>query len=240
MAHYNQEYFVRYILNIFAKHDSIIVNVGSANVNGSLKKYKNQVDIDLDAVEGVNVVANASSLPIVNNCADIYISSECYEHNPTWKKSIDEALRILKDDGLGILTVASLVRYEHGTKRTTPHASPGTNALGWNYYKNLYHKEIKNQFEKNTINNKYNILYNYYSSDLYVIFVKNPSKNKTEKINEIVKACGIENTLIYQADNWGEPLKLSLKLILSLVTRLIEYNITNEFLFIIKKLKIKK
>jgi SAM-dependent methyltransferase len=240
MAHYNQQNFILTMLDIVATKHSIIVNVGSANVNGSGFKYENQIDVDLIVADGVNVVADASNLPISCNSTDVYVSAECYEHNPSWKQSIHEAIRILKDDGIALLTIASLLRYEHGTQRTTPQASPGTNGLGWNYYKNLFHNEIKNEFKKASVKYFCKSYYNYYSADLYVIFVKNPTREKVAKINMALQSIESKNTLVYDSENWLKPLKLALKIILSLLSRSVGYNITNELLYILKKIKIKK
>ena len=52
-------------------------------------------------------------------------------------------LRMMKKDGMIIITCASLGRGEHGTKRTTPENSPLTNNIGWTYYKNLSKRDLK-------------------------------------------------------------------------------------------------
>ena len=47
-----------------------------------------------------------------------------------------------KSGGFLIFTCAITGRIEHGTDRTTPTSSPGTQSVGWDYYYNIEEKTL--------------------------------------------------------------------------------------------------
>jgi SAM-dependent methyltransferase len=89
-----------------------IVEIGSQNVNGSIRDYapqkSNYIGLDFAAGKGVDVVlTDAYKYPIEDNSVDIVVSSSCFEHADFFWLSYLEAMRILKPTGLFYLNVPS-------------------------------------------------------------------------------------------------------------------------------------
>lgn len=116
-----------------------VLEVGSKNINGSPRKYFwfcDYTGVDLSNGKGVDVVmdfttAGLIQLPTFNY--DVVISTEVLEHCERWEMCLKRMYWLLKPGGLLLITCASDDRIEHGTKRTTPYASPDT----LDYYRNI-------------------------------------------------------------------------------------------------------
>ena len=79
--------------------------------------------------------------------------------------------RMLKPGGLLIMTCASQGRREHGTTRSSPENSPGTQSLDWDYYRNLTAADFSCfAVGKKFSNSRFN--YNKFSRDLYFLGIK--------------------------------------------------------------------
>ncbi len=74
-----------------------------------------------------------------------------------------------KSGGFLIFTCATRGRLEHGTDRTTPKASPGTQSVGWDYYYNLEEKDFVNKIDLSIIFDDFLFLKNSDSKDLYFL-----------------------------------------------------------------------
>jgi len=68
-----------------------------------------------------------------------------------------------------IFTCATQGRLEHGTQRTSPAESPGSQDIGWNYYKNLQAKDFTKQFPIGELFSQHLFVTNRRSKDLYFI-----------------------------------------------------------------------
>ena len=79
--------------------------------------------------------------------------------------------RMLKPGGLLIMTCASRGRREHGTTRTSPQNSPGTQALEWDYYLNLRESDF-GHFDLNGMFENCRFDHNKFSRDLYFLGIK--------------------------------------------------------------------
>ena len=180
-----------------------ILEIGSYEVNGSLRKYflnSNYLGIDLANGPGVDKVLDGSKIESLNRKFDIIISSECFEHASNWKEIFRAMINCIKDEGYVIMTCASKGRIEHGTKRSDffdsavhkyeVNGSPGTND---EYYKNLSKKDFFKNFNISSIFENYFFFYNIHSFDLYFIGQRKRSKESSlietleKKIKEINK-----------------------------------------------------
>lgn len=100
----------RYFFECYGKSflnttDTCVVDIGSQDVNGSLKdvcppqfRY-----IGVDFVEGKNVdviISDPYTLPFDSESIDILVSSSCFEHAEMFWLVFLEALRVLKPHGL--------------------------------------------------------------------------------------------------------------------------------------------
>lgn len=118
-----------------------VLEVGSLNINGSVRKYFtscNYTGIDIGEGPGVDKVIAIHQLSEPNTY-DTLISTEMLEHDIHWKESLRSMYDNLKPKGLLILTCAGPTRQEHGTKRTTPGDSPYTT----DYYRNITLEDFK-------------------------------------------------------------------------------------------------
>lgn len=178
MAHIQQFEFISSVKNLFPNYfcNSKVLEIGSLNINGSVRQFFENCDYTgIDVAKGtcVDIVSKGEDFNAENNSYDVGISCECFEHNPHWIETFSNMIRMTKNDGIIIMTCASDGRAEHGTARTTPADSPLTISLGWNYYKNLNENDFRNNFDFNQIFKTYNFSVNNLSHDLYFYGIKN-------------------------------------------------------------------
>lgn len=174
--------FVKDILPDYFKNKRVL-DVGSGDINGNNRFLFENCQYDgNDVIEAPNVtiVSKTKDLPYENNTFDTIISTECFEHDPTYKESILKIYDLLKPGGLFLFTCASTGRPEHGTRRTTPNDSYGT--IGnlddmSDYYKNLTVKDLNKVLSLNTSFSAWNTYYNRQSADLYFVGIKKDKSN---------------------------------------------------------------
>ena len=76
------------------------------------------IGVDIAEGPGVDVVCKGQNLQYESAAFDVVVSCECFEHNPFWKETFTNMVRMLKPGGICLITCATLGRKEHGTKRT--------------------------------------------------------------------------------------------------------------------------
>jgi len=178
MSHPAMRSFAKEILeSIYSKiliKDCRVLEIGSYDVNGSIRSLITDIFlpkeyIGVDLIEGPNVdmVSSGHELDFPVESFDITISLECLEHNPYWKETLDNMRRLTKSNGYVIISCATLGRLEHGTTRTNPISSPGTQGKGWDYYMNLSEKNFPDTFL--TSFEDYCFWVNKYTYDLYFL-----------------------------------------------------------------------
>lgn len=127
---------------------AMVLDIGALDVNGNnryLFTDSNYVGVDVAPGPNVDVVSAGHKLMLPDDHFDIVISTECLEHDPHWRATLSNSLRMLKPGGLLVITCATTGRPEHGTRRTSPSDSPLTQELGdWaDYYRNLTEEDIR-------------------------------------------------------------------------------------------------
>jgi Methyltransferase domain. len=174
MARYEQLAFVELSFKFFISknyHQGIkVIEIGSYDVNGSVRKNFpscHYTGIDLINGPGVDIVSSGESVDLPDDTYDVAISCECFEHNQSWRGTFINMHRMTKPGGLMIITCASRGRTEHGTERTTPSDSPGTQFAGNAYYRNLNVRDFKTSFNLAGMFRHYQFFYNGISKDLY-------------------------------------------------------------------------
>jgi SAM-dependent methyltransferase len=92
------------------------LEVGSLNVNGTIRGYFNGPYIGVDFREGPDVdkVMNAHALDFADESFDVVISTEMLEHDSAFWISLSEMGRVLKQGGYLIITTRGLCFAEHG------------------------------------------------------------------------------------------------------------------------------
>lgn len=104
-----QRFFSTYLP---APVQALVVDVGSLDVNGSLRSVAppgcRYLGIDAAAGPGVDLVSqDPYALPLEAASADVVVSSSCFEHAEHYWLLFNEIMRILKPGGLFYLNVPS-------------------------------------------------------------------------------------------------------------------------------------
>jgi len=105
-----------------------ILDVGSYNVNGSLKTYDffgrdikwrdivggEYIGLDLGPGPCVDVVANANAMPFESSIFDLVLCLDMLEHDPNPLATLAEIGRVLTPDGFAIITTVDEDSPAHG------------------------------------------------------------------------------------------------------------------------------
>ena len=117
----------RLFLRNYAKAGSLVVELGSMNVNGTLRdtcpETATYVGLDFQAGPGVDIVVKPNApLPLASGTADIVIASSVFEHDLYFWETFLELVRIVKPKGTLYINTPSNGRY---------HRYPADN---WRFY----------------------------------------------------------------------------------------------------------
>lgn len=176
MAHREQGEYIAKIKSMFPSffNGGRVLEVGSLNINGTVRDQfnaKEYVGVDVGEGRGVDVVISGHEYDSEDQF-DCCISCECFEHNPHWKETFLNMVRLCKSGGLIVFTCATIGRPEHGTERTTPQDSPLTIAKGWHYYKNLTAEDFTSEIDFSRLFTEWAFDDNKQACDLYFYGVK--------------------------------------------------------------------
>jgi SAM-dependent methyltransferase len=171
MAHYTQQQFVNWMREFFPQFftGKRVLEIGSLDINGSVRRFFTNCDytgLDVGAGPGVDVVCGGQDFDAPSGSFDVVCSFEAMEHNPYWKETFANMLRLTRPGGMIIMTCATKGRPEHGTARSKPQDSPLTRDIGWDYYRNLAAKDFAGEFNLDEQFSVHLITHYYYSSDL--------------------------------------------------------------------------
>jgi len=220
MAHPQQLCFVSTLAqNLTQDYTRVkILEIGSYNVNGSIRDFfvgSDYIGTDLTDGPGVDFVSDGHLIDHGDNTYDITISCECFEHNPYWLETFLNMYRMTKEGGIVVFTCATRGRLEHGTRRTSPGFSPGTQDVGWDYYSNLEERDFTNRICFDDLFDSYLFLTNKNSHDLYFVgtktgesgmfafnkrqFIDDYTKNQLKVEIALRKKEGLSQSLFYHA-----------------------------------------
>lgn len=177
MAHAEQRAFIAAVAKHFPEYfvDAKVLEVGSLNINGSVRDFFSNCDylgLDVSAGRDVDLVCEGQKYDGPSDWFDQVISCEAMEHNPHWAKTFSNMVRMCKPGGLVVMTCATVGRREHGTSRTTPESSPLTVELGWDYYRNLRKRDFAAALNLSTVFSHHRFWTNWRSFDLYFTGIK--------------------------------------------------------------------
>ncbi|WP_344302266.1 hypothetical protein [Nocardioides bigeumensis] len=132
--------------NVALIKDAKVLEIGSYDVNGSVRRTfaaaSEHVGVDLVEGPGVDRIGFGHEVVDATGTYDITLSTECFEHDPHWRETFANMVRLTRPGGLVTFTCASRGRPEHGTQRTQPSMSPGTQFVGSDYYQNLTERDF--------------------------------------------------------------------------------------------------
>lgn len=178
MAHQEQKDFCLKVKNnhpIFFNNKNVL-DVGSLDINGNNRYlFENCIIFGIDVGHGKNVdhVCKAHEFKTETRY-DVIISTECFEHDMFYDKTLNNIINLLEAGGMFIFTCATEGRAEHGTRRTTPCDAPLLSQYNdWqDYYKNLTEQDIRNVLTVDDIFSEYEFEINHISHDLYFWGIK--------------------------------------------------------------------
>jgi SAM-dependent methyltransferase len=154
MSHPEQLGFVRLMRELLCPSGGKILEIGSYNMNepdvGNRAIFSgyDYTGVDLAEGPGVDLVASGHEVDLPSDSFDVTLSAECFEHNPVWRETFANMYRLTGPGGVVIITCATKGRVEHGTTRSArPGFSPGTTAVGWDYYRNLTQADFERAFD---------------------------------------------------------------------------------------------
>lgn len=150
MSHQTQQEYCARIKERFPEYffRKTVLDVGSLDINGCNRDLFidcNYIGIDIEEGNNVDVVGLAHELQMPDNYFDTIVSTECFEHDMFWERSLWNIVRMLDKGGLFFFTCATEGRGEHGTKKSSPSCSPFTSKIPeWeDYYRNLTEEDIR-------------------------------------------------------------------------------------------------
>ena len=174
MAHPQQAEFFATVRDHYANHfrSARVLEVGSLDINGSVRDLFSDCQytgVDLQPGRGVDLACPGHLLDLPTASFDTTISAECFEHNPFWRETLANMLRMLRPGGLVTISCATTGRKEHGTSRTNADASPFTVQERWDYYRNLTAGMLERGVHLAGWLSDWHCWVNYVSYDLYFV-----------------------------------------------------------------------
>ncbi|WP_201159284.1 class I SAM-dependent methyltransferase [Rhodoplanes elegans] len=175
--HAEVHYCIETVRSVFPEFfdGGAVLEIGSADLGGSARQHfqaRDYIGVDLAPGPGVDVVGNGAVVEF-DRLFDVAISVECFEHNPQFLETLKNMVRHTRPGGLVLMTCASTGRPEHGTTRSYPTMSPGTVAVGWDYYRNLVAEDFASLPLEEWFSG-YRFFTNRVSCDLYFVGLKRP------------------------------------------------------------------
>lgn len=86
---------------------SKVIEFGSMNINSSIRDYFTATDytgVDWRAGDKVDLVSLAHLVPFEDKTFDTVVSASMLEHDPYWEASLMTMARLMKDDGVLIIS----------------------------------------------------------------------------------------------------------------------------------------
>lgn len=109
---------LRWVQRTVAEHDLAmcsVLEVGSYDVNGSVRQFFHGPYTGIDTREGpgVDKVADAHDLPFGDNEFEVVVSTEMLEHDPAFWLSVPEMVRVLVPGGWLLVTARGIGFAQH-------------------------------------------------------------------------------------------------------------------------------
>lgn len=179
MAHIEQQLFCLGARDRFPQYfrGVRVLDCGSLDINGSnrgLFENSHYTGIDVGLGPNVDTVCKTHEFTAPDGAYDTIISTECFEHDQFWPKSLANISRMLKSGGFLLFTCATEGRPEHGTRRSKPEDSPLTVQHGdWgDYYRNLTEADMVAVWPVASLFAAYEFVVNSTAHDIYFWGIK--------------------------------------------------------------------
>jgi SAM-dependent methyltransferase len=155
----------------------LVLDIGSLDINGNNQYLFDEcmyIGVDLLPGRNVDIACLGHQLNLPDRSIDVIISTECFEHDQYYEKTLQNIVRMLKPGGLLLFSCASTDRPEHGTRRTRPQDAPLTQEFAeWgDYYKNLIEEDVRLAIDIDAIFGRFAFSTNVEAHDLYFWGIK--------------------------------------------------------------------
>jgi SAM-dependent methyltransferase len=133
---------VQGVKNLFPEffHQKRVLEVGSLNINGSIREFFTDCDyVGIDCNPGPDVDIVCTAHKFVSRPFDVVCACETFEHDPFADLTVWNMLKLLKPGGLFFATAAGEGRPVHGTAAAIQAAGYKHEPFGPdpNYYANI-------------------------------------------------------------------------------------------------------
>jgi lipopolysaccharide biosynthesis protein len=179
MSHPEQVKFCKSVKALHSSYfsNALVVDIGSFDINGNNQYLFDDclyMGVDLKPGRNVDFASTGHQLNLPEESIDFIVSTECFEHDQYYKKTLLNIIRMLKPGGMFVFTCATTGRPEHGTNRVNPEDAPFILDLGdWgDYYKNLEESDIREVIDVESIFDTFKFSTNEKSHDLYFWGIK--------------------------------------------------------------------
>ncbi|WP_449235885.1 class I SAM-dependent methyltransferase [Azospirillum doebereinerae] len=149
-----------------------VLEIGSLDINGSIRQFFSNCEytgLDLGEGPGVDVICSGEDFSAKSRHFDVVVSCEAMEHNVRYRETFLNMLRVLKGNGLMIMSCATLGRHRHGMSDSMPDSSPFTSGGEKEFYYNLTQEEFTNIVNFDAWFSEWKFYANYQSHDLYFV-----------------------------------------------------------------------
>ena len=143
-----------------------VLDIGSLDINGNNRfLFEGGTYTGIDVGEGPNVDIVSLAHEFDAPAFEVIVSTECFEHDAYYAKSIQNIVRLLATGGLFLFTCATTGRPEHGTIRS----DGGRDAplMVTDYYKNLTEEDIRKVVDVSSLFEAYRFEIGHSTHDLY-------------------------------------------------------------------------
>jgi SAM-dependent methyltransferase len=181
------------------------LEVGSLNVNGTARDYFagcHYVGIDVGPGAGVDIVERGDRFAAPSASFDVVISCEAFEHDPDWQATFVNCVRLLRPNGIFIVTCATYGRQQHGTCASQPEASPHTsNSDTVAYYRNLGEQDFLSLPGFGTWFGWYGFFVDHVARDIYFLAFGKDARPYQEVLDGFTSDVG---SMLYRKNVLGE------------------------------------
>jgi SAM-dependent methyltransferase len=171
MSHQDQmEFFETWIQCFPELFAGDVIDFGSWDVNGGPHNRispRNYTGVDLAPGPNVNLVSPGELVDLPSASFDVCMSSECFEHAPSWQQILGNMCRMAKPGGMVVFTCAGLGRATHGTESCNPDAAQAALSVGQNYYRNVLPRDVRLALNLEYFFDDYVLTENLKASDTY-------------------------------------------------------------------------
>jgi SAM-dependent methyltransferase len=183
MSHQEQKDYFKTVKDRFpeAFKNKKVLDIGSYDLNGTnayLFDDSEVIGLDIAAGPGVDIVCEGQKYDAPDGSYDAIVSSECWEHNPYYKETIQNAVRMLKEGGFFLFACATTGRPVHGLGsqqeemiKTDPTwtVMPSARLDNWTteYYYNVTEEDVRDAIDVDEIFSSYEFVIEKDHCDLY-------------------------------------------------------------------------